>query len=294
MLKVALATCSALPDGWPDDRLLTAALRERGAEASFEVWSDGGVEWRRFDRIVVRSTWDYTDRRDDFLAWAEGLGERLRNPPDVLRWNSEKRYLGELAAAGIPVVPTTFVEPTDPEPRLEGQVVVKPAVSAGARDTGRFGPAVHEGARALLVRLQEAGRTAMVQPYLDSVDREGETALVFVDGSLSHVLSKRPVLRPDEEAPTRDDAIGAAEIMYDEGLVGRGEATEEQEKLAAEILDWLRRRFGAVPLYARVDMLRDGAGAPVLVELEAVEPCLYLAAAPSAAGRLAEAVLAGR
>ena len=292
-MNVALATCAALPDGHEDDRLLLEPLRERGADAGFEAWDDPDVDWAKFDRVVIRSTWDYTGRRDEFLAWTERVGAALRNAQDVVRWNSDKAYLAELEQEGIAIVPTAFVPPGGAPPDLEGEVVVKPSVSAGGRDTGRFGPATHAHALGLLERLHAAGRTAMVQPYLTGVDEAGETAIVFVDGSDSHVLRKGAVLRPDEEAPVREeDGLGAAMVMWEEELVGPGEAEEAERALARLVIDSLERRFGAAPLYARVDMLRGPDGTPCLVELEAVEPSLYVATAPGAAARFAAAILA--
>ena len=289
-MRIALATCAPLADGVPDDRLLLDALRERGADARFAVWSDAAIDWAGYGRVVIRSTWDYTRRRDEFLAWADAVGDRLRNPPAVVRWNSDKRYLGDLVAAGVPVVPTTFAGPDDPEPPLDGEVVVKPTISAGARDTGRFGPASHDAARALLARLRGQGRTAMVQPYLSTVDQDGETALVFVAGELSHALRKRAVLAPDQEAPLRDDAVGAAEVMWRDDLVDAARANGAELAAAEAVLRFLGHRFGEAPLYMRVDLLADPSGQPVVLEIESVEPALYLSTAPGAAERLADAV----
>jgi hypothetical protein len=293
-VRIALATCAALPEGHEDDRLLLEPLRERGAEVTFEAWDDAAVDWGGFDRVVIRSTWDYTGRREEFLAWATRVGDALRNPPEVVRWNSDKAYLAELEREGIDIVPTDFVPPGERLPDLAGEVVVKPSVSAGGRDTGRFGPAAHEQALGLLGRLHAAGRTAMVQPYLSEVDEVGETAIAFVGGRESHVLRKGPVLRPDEEAPVREeDGLGAAMVMWDEELVGSWQASATERELARAVIALLEQRFGTAPLYARVDMLRGPDGAPHLIELEAVEPSLYLATAPAAAARLADAILAG-
>jgi hypothetical protein len=290
-LKVALATCAAMPDGFAADRGLQTELEAAGARAAYVSWDDASADWSAFDAVVVRSTFDYSRRRDEFLAWADSLDGRLSNPPAVLRWNSDKRYLSDLASAGLPVVPTIFVSPEDPLPPLEGEVVVKPAVSAGGRDTGRFAPGAHDAARALLVDITRSGRVAMVQPYLPAVDERGETALVLVAGELSHVLRKRAVLAPDEVAPVRDDEIGAAEVMYDEDLVRAGDATGAERELAGAIIAAVAERFGAPPLYARVDLLAGARGAPTLLELELVEPALYLAEAPGAAQRLAAAII---
>ena len=292
-LNVALATCAAMPDGFAADRGLKTELEAAGARAEYVSWDDASADWDAFDAVIVRSTFDYSRRRDEFLAWADALDGRLRNPPAVLRWNSDKRYLSDLASAGLPVVPTIFVSPGDGQPPLEGEVVVKPAVSAGGRDTGRFARGAHDTARALLVDITRSGRVAMVQPYLPAVDEHGETALVFVAGQLSHVLRKRAVLAPDEVAPARDDEIGAAEIMYDEDLVRAGDATGAERELASAIVAALAERFGEPPLYARVDLLADEDGAPTLLELELVEPALYLAEAPGAAQRFAAAIISG-
>jgi hypothetical protein len=290
-VKVALATCAALAEGFSDDQILAEALRKREVETGFFVWDDPGVDWAAFGLVVIRSTWDYTRRRDRFIEWAELVGGRLRNPPALIRWNSEKSYLAELERAGLPVPHTEFVRPGDALPELAGELVVKPTVSAGARDTGRFAPPAHDGARALVERLQESGRTAMVQPYLAAVDSRGETAIVFIAGAPSHVLRKRAVLSPDEEAPLRDDALGAAEVMWDPDLVQASSASDSELAAAQEVLDFVAERFGT-PLYVRVDLLEDASGRPVVLEVEAVEPGLYLPAAPHAAERLAEAIVA--
>lgn len=163
-------------------------------------------------------------------------------------------YLHDLEAAGISVVPTAYVAPGEPPPTLEGEVVVKPSVSAGAKDSGRFGPAAHDQARALIERIHRAGRTAMVQPYLASVDSRGETAIVYLDGTPSHALHKGAVLRPDEVAPLRSDELGVAEVMYDPDLVVAGTADDAE---LAPPQGGARRRDGSLllrpPLHPRVE-----------------------------------------
>lgn len=288
-MRVAFVTCADLPEGFEDDH---AAARLLGA--TYEVWSDPEVDWQRYDRVVVRSTWDYTLRVGEFVDWAARVGpERLRNPPAALAWNADKRYLTDLADAGLPTVPTTFVEPGGAPPELQGEVVVKPTVSAGGRDTGRFGPAHHDEARQLLRAIAASGRTAMVQPYLAAVDEAGETAVVVVGGSVSHVLHKKPVLRPDEVAPvdpTRGD-FAPAEVMLDPDLVTAGYADATQLALAGEVVAEIERRFGPL-LYQRVDLVPGPDGAPVVIEVEAVEPCLYLGTARGATERLVAAIRA--
>jgi hypothetical protein len=239
--------------------------------------------------VVLRSTWDYSRRADEFLAWCAAVGpERLRNRPDLVAFDADKRYLGAL---GVRIAPTTFVGPGDPLPALDGEVVVKPNVSAGARSTGRFGPARHAEALALVERIRAGGRVAIVQSYLADVDRNGETALVFVAGELSHVLRKRPVLRGEGEAPLDDGPLGSAAVMSEDGLVVAGRADAAQQEFAAEVLAAVGERFGT-PLYARIDIAADADGRPVLMELEAIEPCLYFAKSPGSAERFARAVLA--
>ncbi|MBA2240303.1 MAG: hypothetical protein H0W09_03515, partial [Solirubrobacterales bacterium] len=213
--RVALATFAELPDGWVKDELAVCRrLGAAGIEAGFAAWDDPEVDWDAYDLVVIRNTWNYSRQRDRFVAWARRIGERLRNGPELVAWNSDKAYLSDLAAAGVPTAPTRFVGPGDPLPRLDGEVAVKPTVSAGARDTGRFSPSHHAEATALIERIIASGRTAMVQPYLRSVDRLGETAIVHIGGIESHVLRKRGVLRPDEVAPVVEDALGAAAAMH--------------------------------------------------------------------------------
>jgi hypothetical protein len=283
-VRIAFATYSDLPDGWGDDR---EAARLAGAE--FVVWDDPAVDWEDYDRVIVRSVWDYSARIEEFLGWCRAVGAaRLRNTPELVAFDSDKRYLGEL---GVRIAPTTFVGPGDPLPALEGEVVVKPNVSAGARATGRFAPASHAEALALIERIRASGRTAIVQGYLEDVDRNGETALVFIAGELSHVLGKRAVLTAEGEAPLTDDPHGPAAVMFEDDLVVAGEADAAQRAFAAEVMAAVTARFDT-PLYARVDIAADADGRPVLMELEAIEPNLYLATAPGAAERFARAALA--
>jgi hypothetical protein len=291
-VNVAIATVEWLPEEFNDDELLIAALRARGAKASAVPWDSPSADWRAYDLVVIRSTWDYARRHDEFLAWVDEIGDRLSNAPALVRWNSDKRYLADLAGAGFPVVATTYVGPGDGVPSLSGEVVVKPAVSAGGRDTGRFGPGVHADAIELIRDIGASGRMAMVQPYLESVDAEGEAAIVFIDGRFSHGLRKRAVLKTEGVAPTRDDRIGAAEAMYDPDLMTTASPADDELGAAAEIVDYLARRFEGQPLYARVDLARDAEGAPVVLELEAVEPSLYLVLVEGAAENLANAIVA--
>ena len=283
-MRIAFATCSALPEGWSDDH---PSARLLGAE--YRCWDDPAVEWDRYDRVVIRSTWDYTWRSEDFLSWVQRVGaERLRNSPALVAFNVDKRYLAALEAR---TVPTSFIAPGDALPSLHGEVVVKPNLSAGARATGRFSPAAHRGALALIEQICASGRVALVQQYVRSVDERGESALVFLGGELSHTLRKRAILRADEVAPTSEGELGVARAMLEPDLVSAGEASPAELRFARNVIAEVSAHFGA-PLYARVDLLADEHGEPWLLELEAVEPNLYMAHSDGASGRLARAVLA--
>ena len=280
-----------MPEQFTDDLVVKNELEALGAEVTYEPWDAAGVDWPGFDVVAVRSPWDYSKRRDEFVAWADTAGPNLHNSAGLLRWNSDKSYVADLERAGLAVVETTFLEPGQEWAGDDREVVVKPSVSAGGRDTGRFGPALAADAKALIARIHESGRTAMVQPFQASVDEIGETALVFVDGEFSHPLRKRAVLRPDEVAPVRQTDLMVAEAMYDPDLVLSGTYEPDELQLAERIVAHISERFDYVPLYARVDMLRDSHGAPVLLELEAVEPNLYFDQFPEGAGHLARAIM---
>ncbi|MDO3704805.1 hypothetical protein Q3W71_24375 [Micromonospora sp. C28SCA-DRY-2] len=286
--RVALVTCTELRDLDPDDRLVLAPLARHGVAAEPVVWDDPAVDWAGYALAVLRSPWDYALRRDEFVAWAATV-PALANPADVVRWNTDKRYLAELSAAGVPTVPTSWVAPGESwqPPADSGEYVVKPAVSAGSQDTGRYDladPEHRELAVAHVRRLSAAGRVTMVQPYLRAVDTAGETALLFLAGpdglAFSHAIRKGPMLTgPD---------LGVAGLYRPEEITART-ATEEQLAVAEKTL-------AAVPggaerlLYARVDLIPGADGAPVLVELELTEPSLFLGHADGAPERLAAAI----
>jgi glutathione synthase/RimK-type ligase-like ATP-grasp enzyme len=229
------------------------------------VWDDPAVDWARFDLVVVRSAWDYAERWREFLRWAEGPA-RVENPLAVLRFGIDKeRYLTALAR--VPIVPTEFVHPGESFSAPDEPFVVKPAISAGGRRSARFDPG-DEHASELVAEITGAGETAMVQPLIENA---AENSLVFVDGEYSHALSRRAALPPGRPE----------EVLYLEEELGPYEATPEERKIAEAAL-------ALVPeptLYGRVDLL----GGSVL-ELEVVEPSLYLSYGEGAAFRFAEAV----
>lgn len=298
-VRVALVTAPearGLDDDLPP---LVDALVHLGASVEMVAWSDERVDWAGFDLALVRSTWDYHRHLVRFRAWIEEAAGRtaLHNPPEVLTWNIDKRYLRDLADAGLPVVPTTFLDPADPEtldrppsagPLLgeSGEVVIKPAISAGARNTARYLlDDATERARAVshADSLLREGRVVMAQPYLASVDTRGETAVVVVDGVVSHALRKGPLLQRGAEL---DDALFAPEDM------GTRDATPAEVAVADAAVAHLVERFGRAPLYARVDLLAGDDDRPVLLELELTEPSLFFDHAPGSADRFARAALA--
>jgi hypothetical protein len=281
---VLLATCGALPLGDIDDADLPDALAEAGLEPRWQVWDDPAADWTS-GTTVLRSTWDYTLHRDRFLAWIDRLPS-VHNSPEVVRWNSDKRYLLELAGSGVPVTPTEVVERGAPL-RLpaDGDVVLKPAVGAGSRGAGRFGMDESDRAHQHAARLHAAGRTVLLQPYLDGVDERGETAIVAFGGRIDHAARKGPML----ETGAGHEVTGPS-LFIEEDISPR--APDWAEIAVAErALAFLERRFGAPLPYARIDLLPSPDG-PVVVELEVVEPSLFFGCSPGSPARWAAAVAA--
>jgi glutathione synthase/RimK-type ligase-like ATP-grasp enzyme len=280
---VALATCAAFPELDPDDGLLLSALRDAGIDAAPAVWDDPDVNWDAYALTVVRETWDYSFRRDEFVTWARRV-PRLVNHAGVLTWNSDKRYLRALQERGVAIVPTQWFEPGDrvTEDVQPCECVVKPAVSAGSRDTERYSAAEHESAVAHVRRLLDAGRVAMVQPYVASVDHRGETALVYIAGVYSHAVSKAAIL-------TRRNAIGAR--LFAEETITPYVPTAQERHLGEMVLSVLPLSRDAL-LYARVDVVSGDDGAPQLLELELTEPSLFFAHADTAPQRMVQAITA--
>jgi hypothetical protein len=282
--QLLLATCAALPDGDSDDRLLIEPLAASNVEARFGVWSDADVDWSSAT-TVLRSTWDYTLRRPDFLRWIRDVPV-LHNPAPIVEWNSDKVYLRDLERAGLPITPTTAVRPGELPEFPDSEFVVKPSVGAGSRGAGRFAPAARAAAQRHVAALHTAGRTVLVQPYLDGVDEAGETALLYVDGRFSHAIRKGPMLTGN----IAHDISETSGLFVEENITART-ASAAEVALGDQVLAFLTERFGAAPLYARVDLLPAPSG-PVIIELELTEPSLFLGYADGAADRFAAALAA--
>jgi glutathione synthase/RimK-type ligase-like ATP-grasp enzyme len=295
-MRVAIASCRMSPDAgddevYPDDDnvVLAAALEAVGASVAIIAWDHRTTDWDGFDAVVLRSTWDSVDRPEDFRRWVGSVGAAttLLNPPEAIEWNLDKIYLRELAARGVPVVPTEWVtEATVARwwaPRSE--IVVKPSISGGGRETARH--AIDRGDEALahIRRLLAAGQTAMVQPYLDTVETDGEIKLVFIDGRFSHAVRVGPSLRPHEgvrerpwERPVATDAATPSPAQLD---------------LARQVLSVASETFPGSLTYARVDLIAATTGEPLLAELELIDPSLFLTLAPTSAEVLAAAIVRG-
>jgi glutathione synthase/RimK-type ligase-like ATP-grasp enzyme len=280
--RIAIATCAELPVADDDADLLARALDDLGIEGVPCVWDDPSVAWGNFEMVVLRSTWDYTAKHAAFLDWADSL-DRVENPAAVVRWNTDKHYLADLASRGVPVVPTTF--PADGgsfEVPDADRFVVKPTVGAGSMGAERFERHQRDEALAHMAKLQQAGRAAMVQPYLDLVDDLGETGIIVIDGEPSHAIEKAPMLVVSE--------LDRTGLFRTESIRPRQPSAAEV-RLAHQALGSAESFLGlAGPLlYARVDMLPTPDG-PVVIELELTEPSLFLSHATDAAGRFAKAL----
>lgn len=278
-MRIALATCLELPEPDPDEPLLVEALQAAGADVAVLAWDDPAADFVSRDLVVLRSTWNYYARIDEFVAWTDGIGRatRLRNGPEVVTWNAKKTYLRDLDARGVAIVPTEFVDRGTRRDVAEllarpgwDRIVVKPVVSAGSFRTQRFDRNEIDAAQRFLDELS-ADRSAMVQRWMPAVDDYGERSLVFVDGELMHAIRKEPRFAGGVEQVSN----ATVPIADDE------RAFAERVLAAAGHRDLL---------YARVDTIRDGDTLR-LMELELVEPSLFFAQSPAALARFVRALL---
>ena len=289
---IALVTTQAARGHDHDLDILTAALDVADQKWQIVNWDDASIDWSQFSIAVLRSTWDYYARLNEFVAWVDRVSTQtqLQNPAEIVRWNLDKRYLQELSANSIPVMETTFVaQPSDITPELIAQdVIIKPVVSAGSNNTARHrSDAV--AARAQLDHILANGGVAMLQPYSPTIDSVGETGLVFLSGEFSHAFGK-------------DAVFGEAEQVHNgvhvQEVITARVAKADELALGDAIIKFLVNKFGITPLYARVDMVTNIDGVPEIMEVELTEPSLYLhldADSPErAATALANAAIAAR
>ncbi len=279
-MRLALVTCDELPRPDADLPILAEACAARGVAADIVAWENPGVDWRAYDVTLVRSTWNYLARLDEFRAWIDraATATRLVNAPAVLRWNLHKRYLVDLARAGIDVVPTALHaagESIDWRMHFDrfGELVVKPAISAGSFATVRI--ARDDFAAVESHHLDHAERDLLVQPCLASVVAHGESNLVHFGGRFSHAIHK--------------GARWSGDVEQSRGLI---EPAADERALAERVLAHVGTLGLGTIAYARVDLARGADGRPLLMELEVLEPSLFLDRAPDRAGWLIDAALA--
>ncbi len=280
--RIAFAASSDfldLDDSWP---LIRGAVEEAGMTPEVVAWDapPGQVDWGRFDLVAAHYVWGYVLARGRFLEWAGHVADRTRlvNPLPLLRWSSEKTYLADLHRAGVPVVPTVWVPPGGQWSPPAGEFVVKPTVASGGMGAARYGPEDPSATvRAHVAALHDSGHTVMVQPYKSSVDTSGETALVYFGGRFSHALRKGALLRP---------GAGIVERLWEQQVITATEPTVAERRVGDMVMRFVAERLGPA-VYGRVDMVADGSGGPVVLEVELVEPSLFLTPSTGGAGRLA-------
>ena len=277
--RLALAASQGfgdLDDGWPRLRDALAAV---GFDPHVVIWDDPAVDWQSFDLITVNYAWGYVTRRPEFLDWAARVATetRLVNPEPVVKWNSEKTYLADLAADGIPIVPTSWVPPGAGWAPPSDDYVIKPSVASGSLGAARYRQAGVETAEEHVRRLHRDGQTVMVQPYQPAVDANGEVALIYFDHEFSHAVSKQALLQPD---------VGEIERLWERHVIASTEATDQQRRLAETTLDAVDRRVGSTA-YARIDVVDDLDGHPLVLEVELIEPAFYFTHGPGAPQRFA-------
>jgi hypothetical protein len=279
MAEVGIVTCMELPEPDPDEQIQLEAIRQAGAGASLVSWDDPDQDLQKYDLLVLRSCWDYPWKEQLFRQWLERAESQVQivNPPEMVRWNLHKRYLIELAQAGVPVVPTRVLEAGSSVADLDQalteldcqKVVIKPAVSAGSWLTHFFEMEERDDARAL-IRDHGADRDWLVQPYIESVESGGERANVFLGGQWSHCVVKSPRF-----------------VGQDESVVEGGEVRADDQELGQKALECAP----GSATYARVDTVRDAHGEPMIAELELIEPSLFLLQYPAAQPLFAESCL---
>ncbi|WP_049985265.1 ATP-grasp domain-containing protein [Halobellus rufus] len=292
MTSIALATAPDLPDLVDDDASFLAALRERGVEATPEIWSDESVAWGEFDAVLVRTIWDYYRHPEAFAAWVDRLDAAptaVLNTPETLRWNRHKFYLRDLEARGVDTLPTEYVARGRDDSLAEiferrgwDEAVVKPAVSAGAFRTNRISREDAPGEQPWFEELLADG-DVLVQEFADGIT-DGEWSLIFFDGEYSHSVLKRP-------------KSGDFRVQEDHGgSVDAPDPSESLRSYGGEVVDAVTSELGGdVPLYARVDGITTDAGGETagfrLLEVELIEPELFFRVDDDAGSRLADALL---
>lgn len=283
--RVALASCASLPEWEVDDQPLLAAFATLGVDAESVAW-DAPVDWSAYQGCLLRTTWDYSERLEDFLAWTRRAAEltRLLNSAPLIAWNARKTYLRDLAERGVATIPTEWIAAGGQLPDFEqlleqrewSRAFLKPVVGASARLTLPFELDPAGCAAALALIAAHPAEAWMLQPFLPSVFDHGEVSAVFIAGELTHGVRKVPVAG---DYRVQDD-YGAHDEPW--------QPSPGEQELAKSIVAALPEPV----LYARVDWLRDPRGELLVTEVEAIEPSLFFRHCPAAATRLAESFLA--
>lgn len=294
--KVTLATATTLPDLYPDEAGLLDALAMRGVDPQIKVWNDPSVDWEEAGMVVVRSVVDYAKARDGFLNWARSV-PRILNHADVLEWNTDKHYLRELAELGMPTIDTTWLSALRGYSKHQvhsrfpatGDFVIKPAVSSGVRDVGRYSASSIPQRQAAITQVMDLlrqGRDVMIQRYREEVETEGERSLVFFNGILSHAVTKKPLLSPQQV--TKSTVIEAAVTSREVS----GEELRWGEQIRTIIHRYIRERMGRDEqlLFNRVDIVPDGEGSFMVMEVALVDADLYLDSTEESLANFADAI----
>jgi len=282
---LALATTAKARGHDHDLAILATALDARSQPFQIVDWDDPSINWSQFAAVVLRSTWDYHQRYEQFLDWVNLVSAvtTLHNPVEIVRWNTDKIYLQELAQADIPVIATSFVHDVSDidTALLNADIVVKPIISAGSNNTARHranSPAADEHVRNILA----SGVAALVQPYVSTIDAMGETGLVYLNGEFSHAFHKAAIF-----SKAAQDHNG----VFVEEKISSHSATAGERILGERVCQFVAHRFGVAPLYARIDMVAAANGESQLMEVELTEPSLYLHTDPVAPDRAASALV---
>jgi glutathione synthase/RimK-type ligase-like ATP-grasp enzyme len=260
----------------PDAQLLLGALRGVDIDGQLCVWDDDSVAWGDYEMVVIRSTWDYTKDRRGYLEWARAL-PRLFNPYPIIEYSTDKHYLKDLVSRGHRIIPTSFCDVGERPEFPSSNFVVKPTVGAGSIDADKYKVGEEVAAAAHVARLHDSGRDAMIQPYVASVDEVGERGLVFIDGEFSHAIRKGAMLHVDQldrHSLFRREQLTLADAEPDA-------VTFAQSVMSESIFQGL--------LYGRVDLVAGPEGWAIM-ELELVEPSLFLTYKTEAAAQLASAI----
>jgi glutathione synthase/RimK-type ligase-like ATP-grasp enzyme len=275
---LTFATCELLPNLDQDDLATFSILQQRGWQCQPAVWNDPAVDWNNAGLIVLRSTWDYHLQPQAFLRWAQSCAANLLNEFDLISWNVNKRYLLDLEQRGVSIIPSELIAANSPAGQLDrilaahnwAEIVIKPVFGASSFGVQKFAIASQLAEAQAHVKELLANADALIQPFLPSVSGHGERALSFIDGIYSHCIRKTPFQKMGSEHGGQKAIVAPeCEIVF-----------------AQKVLSTLPKK----PLYARVDLLPGADGEPLLMELELVEPSLFLGFDSLASARFANAL----